>query len=124
MASQCYLGRTWKTLRSLLHQMHWAPGDVGPIIATPGCNSDGPHAGLEAIHITIKEFIPVVMAAAVCDLEWSGRLVCIQCNNAAVVAIVNSGMSRDQDTMHLMKCLAFIMAKFNFLLFASYMRMT
>ena len=78
--------------------------------------------GMEAIHIMVKELIPVVMAAAVWGHEWSGRSVCIQCDNAAVVAIVNSGTSRDQDAMHLMRCLAFIMAKFNFLLVASHIR--
>ena len=64
----------------------------------------------------------MIMVAAVWGHEWSGRSVCIQCDNAAVVAIVNSGMSRDQDAMHRMRCLAFIMAKFNFLLVTSHIR--
>ena len=64
----------------------------------------------------------MIMAAAVWGHKWSGSLVCIQCDNAAVVAIVNSGTSRDQDAMHLLRCLAFIMAKFNFLLVVSHIR--
>ena len=78
--------------------------------------------GMEGLHITIKELIPVVMAAAIWGLDWAGKSVRLQCDNAAVVAIVNSGSSRDQDAMHLLRCLAFITATFGFTLSASHIR--
>ena len=42
-----------------------------------------------------------------------------RCDNAAVVAIISSGTSRDSEVMHLMRCLAFISAKFEFSIFAT-----
>ena len=45
-----------------------------------------------------------------------------QCDNAAVVAIINSGNSKDREAMHLCQCSSFITAKFNINLFASHIR--
>lgn len=44
----------------------------------------------------------------------AGKTVLARCDNAAVVAIINSGSSKDVDVMHLMRYLAFVAAKFNF----------
>ena len=71
-------------------------------------------------HITIKELIPVVIAAATWGKDWAGKTVLVQCDNAAVVAIVNQNSSKDKEVMHLMRCLAFITAKFQFLLTATH----
>ena len=65
-------------------------------------------------HITIKELIPVVVAAAVWGRQWSASHVRAKCDNAAVVQILNHGYSRDANVMHLMRCLHFIAARFNF----------
>ena len=43
------------------------------------------------------------------------------CNNEAVVAIINKGDSREE-CMHLMRCLAFFRAKFNFTLYAQHIK--
>ena len=77
---------------------------------------------LQESHITIKEMLPIVLAAAVWGKEWIGKSVMALCDNAAVVAIVNSGSSRDQEVMHLMRCLTFLKAKFQFSLFSSHIR--
>ena len=37
--------------------------------------------------------------------------VCCRCDNAAVVAIVNSGRSKVERAMHLMRCLSFFLAR-------------
>ncbi len=34
-----------------------------------------------------------------------------RCDNAAVVAIINKGQSKDKEAMHLARCLAFIQAE-------------
>ena len=75
---------------------------------------------IKTMHITIKEFVPVVMAAAIWGTSWAGKSVLIRSDNAAVVAVINSGTSRDHEVMHLMRCLVFISAKFNFIFSAAH----
>ena len=76
---------------------------------------------LEA-HITVKELVPIVIAALMWGQEWKGMLVQVRCDNAAVVAIVNSGSSRNSQAMHLRRCLAFLAAKGDFRLRAVHIR--
>ena len=52
----------------------------------------------------------MVIAAIVWGSEWKGKSVLIQCDNEAVVSIVNSGSSKNKEAMCLMRCLAFIAA--------------
>ena len=73
------------------------------------------------LHITIKELIPIVVAAAVWGHRWVGMTVQVRCDNAGVVGIVNRGSSKDQEAMHLMRCLAFIAAKYQFSMVASHL---
>ena len=40
--------------------------------------------------------------------------MCCQCDNEAVVAVLNRRTSGDQDLMHLLRCLSFFEAKFGF----------
>lgn len=79
---------------------------------------------LKQAHITIKELVPIVLGAAVWGREWYGRTVQVWCDNSAVVAILNWGNSQDPEAMHLMRCLAFIKAKFQFALFATHIKGT
>lgn len=58
-------------------------------------------------NITVKELLPIVIVAAVWGADWSGKTVEANCDNAAVVAIVNSGSSREPEAMHLQGSLAF-----------------
>ena len=69
-------------------------------------------------HITIKELDPIVITGAIWGKNWYGRTVQARCDNAAVVAILNWGSSQDPKVMHLMRCLAFIQARFQFYLFS------
>ena len=72
-------------------------------------------------HITVKELIPIVVAAALWGESWLGKSVRVRNDNAAVVAVINSGSSRDQEVMHLMRCLVFISARFNFITSAEHL---
>ena len=56
----------------------------------------------QEVHITVKELLPIVLAAATWGPLWRGFTVSCRCDNAAVVAIVNSGRSRMDRAMHLM----------------------
>ena len=48
--------------------------------------------------------------------EWSGKLLHFHYDNMAVVAGFNMGSSRDNDVMQLLRCLPFIVAKFDFII--------
>lgn len=80
-------------------------------------------AGLGAIgsqNITIKELLPIVVAAALWGSQWAGKTIQAQCDNIAVVAMVNARSCCETEAMHLLRCLAFLEAKYSFLLWASH----
>ena len=60
--------------------------------------------------IMLRELLPVVIAVALWGLEWRNCVVMFQCNNKGVVSAVNSGYSRVQGILHLLRCLFFIWA--------------
>lgn len=66
-----------------------------------------------SVHITIKELLPIVIGAAIWGSQWEGLSVLCRCDNAAVVAIVNSGRSKVERAMHLMRSLFFFLARWN-----------
>ena len=69
-----------------------------------------------SIHITVKELLPIVMCVAMWGGQWKGMTVKCRCDNAAVVAIINSGRSRNERAMHLMRSLFFFLANYNVIL--------
>ena len=71
-------------------------------------------------HITVKELLPIVIGTAVWGSAWQGKTVSCRCDNAAVVAIVNSGRSKVEVVMHLMRCLSFILARWEVSLVCSH----
>ncbi len=75
-------------------------------------------------HITTKELVPIVMATALWGEKWRGQTVQVWCDNAAAVSIVNHGLTRDKQAMHLTRCLAYTMAKFELQLEAAHIRGT
>lgn len=79
-------------------------------------------AAVSEHHITVKELILIVLATAVWGPEWSGLTVETRCDNGAVVEILNWGDSKVPEVMHLMRCLAFIIAKYQFYLFATHIK--
>ena len=66
------------------------------------------------------ELLPIILAVMVWGRRWSGSLVVVHCDNQAVVTIVNSGYSKDKDIMHMMRCLFFIRAHWDFQLLAEH----
>ncbi len=64
-------------------------------------------------HITYKELVPIVLAVTVWGRQWRNATIQVLCDNEAVVAIVNQGTARDKECMHLLRCLAFLKARFN-----------
>ena len=73
-----------------------------------------------SVHITVKELLPVIMACALWGMLWQGKTVHCRTDNAAVVAIINTGKSKDSLAMHLVRSLFFFSAKYNFRVYASH----
>lgn len=53
------------------------------------------------IYITVKELLPIILSVAVWGKMWLGRAVRCRCDNAAMVATLNSGTSKNEHAMHL-----------------------
>ena len=68
--------------------------------------------------IAPKELIPIVMACILWDQAWQGKVVHVHSDNEAMVAVVNSGYSRDSQLMHLVRCLFFMLAARDISLYA------
>jgi hypothetical protein len=77
---------------------------------------------IQHLHITVKELAPIVVAAILWGDGWRGKNILARCDNTAVVAIVNSGTSRNPQAMNLMRCLAFLSAKGDFRIQAAHIR--
>jgi len=72
------------------------------------------------VNITVKELLPVVLAMAIWGRKWKGKTVKCRCDNAAVVAIVNSGSSKDEKAMHLMRSAFFFLAQYDIRVWAEH----
>ena len=72
------------------------------------------------LHITIKELLPVVVSIALWGSSWRGKRVRCRSDNAAVVAILNSGSSKDERVMHLLRSLFLFLASYDVSIFAEH----
>ena len=70
-------------------------------------------ASVPASNITALELFPIVVAAHVWGCQWARLQVEFLCDNHAVVAIINSGSSRDPLSMHLMRRLVLVACRFH-----------
>ena len=61
--------------------------------------------------LTSPSTTTIVVALALWGEVWTGRAVKCRCDNAAVVAIVNSGTSRCERAMHLLRSAFFFQGK-------------
>ena len=65
-------------------------------------------------NIATKELVPIVLSAALWGPTWARKCVCFETDNMAVVEILRTRTSRDYSLMHLLRCLAFYAAVYNF----------
>ena len=70
--------------------------------------------------IAVKELVPIVMVATIWGAEWQGKVVLFHCDNQSVVAILNNLDSREEDLMHLVRCLFFLAARHQFWFLATH----
>ena len=71
-------------------------------------------------NIATKELLPIVIAAAIWGPHWQGNVVSCECDNQAVVAVLTRRTCRDHNLMHLLRCLFFFEAHFQFSLLATH----
>lgn len=64
--------------------------------------------------IMTKELVPIVIAAAVWGRKWRGQGVVCRCDNQAVVSVIHSRTSKNRSVMHLLRCLFFFEASFDY----------
>lgn len=64
--------------------------------------------------ISIKELVPVVVAAALWGRRWQGRHVRFHCDNTAVVAMLSKWSAGPVSAHHLLRCLYFYSAYYQF----------
>ena len=72
------------------------------------------------LSIAVKELLPIVMACMLWGNTWRNKQVLVHCDNQAVVEVVNSGASKDQNLAQLLRCLFFITAEFQLALKATH----
>ena len=70
--------------------------------------------------IAIKELIPIVLATTLWGRHWHGTTVRANCDNEAVVAVIKSGYSREPFISHLLRCIFFFTARYDFTLTAAH----
>ena len=66
------------------------------------------------IGIAPKEFVPVVIAAAIWGPSWAGKHVCFHSDNEAVVWAIQSRSAKHHIMTRLLRCLFLYAAYFNF----------
>ena len=66
------------------------------------------------VDIVVKELVPIVVAAAIWGRHWSRSHVCFHSDNMAVVAILQSSSPRGELVLHLIRCLYFYAAIYQF----------
>ena len=88
-----------------------------------GCGAFSPHHGWfqltwpeswTSTNIAAKELVPIVLAASLWGPYWHREGVCFRSDNMAVVDVLCSRTARDPLLMHLLRCLVFYAAIYQF----------
>lgn len=94
--------------------------DASGTVGCGGVCSDGSWFQLawppqwQSMDISVKELLPIVLAAAVWGHSWVRHNITFYSDNAAVVAVIQRRSPRDHNLLHLLRCLYFYSAHFQF----------
>ena len=66
------------------------------------------------VDISVKELLPIVVASAIWGKSWRLSRVCFHTDNMAVVAMLQNRTARDPVARHLLRCLYFYSAIYQF----------
>ena len=94
-------------------------GDVGLYGALFGCSTNGMKPTTE--RLPLRKSCYHLCLQQPCGVLYGKIVIRTHCDNQAVMAVVNSGYSRDCQVMHLLWCLFFITAKFPIAVQAQYL---
>jgi len=72
------------------------------------------------LHITIKEFIPIMIAVMICGHKWQGCNIVVNCDNEAVVVVLGRRYSKEPHLMHMLWVLFFAEVHYQFKLSAQH----
>ena len=64
--------------------------------------------------ISVKELVPVTMAAALWGPQWSGKHICFHSDNMAVVAVLQRRSAKSPPLMYLLRCVSLFSAFYGF----------
>ncbi len=73
-----------------------------------------------SVHITVKELLPIILVCALWGNRWQGGTIRCRTDNAAVVAMINRGISKNSLATHLLRSLFSFVARFNLFLQAEH----
>ena len=76
---------------------------------------------LSEAHISVKELVPVVIAVAIRGHQWIGCTVRVLSDNSSTVAAINNHTSPHVATAHMLRCLTFLLAKWQCRLIADHL---
>ena len=79
-----------------------------------------PWSRISGASIALKELLPIKVAAAVWGPQWSGSFILCHSDNTAAVAQVNKLHAADSLSAHLLRCLAYFQALFDFRMHATH----
>ena len=79
-----------------------------------------PGSALDSASIAAKEFLPILLASIVWGEAWCGCTIRCNCDNEAVVHVINGRYARDPLLAHMLRCLFFICARQQFTLVAKH----
>lgn len=68
----------------------------------------------KSFSIAFLELVPIIIAGILWGEQWASCHVRVQCDNQAVVDVIRSRYCRDDNLMHLLRCLFFVEARHNF----------
>ena len=78
-------------------------------------------AGSNSYHIAFKELFAALLSCVIWGTHWKGNHVQLRCDNQAAVHAVSSRSCKDRSQMHLLQCLFFCEAHYQFRLTAVYL---
>jgi hypothetical protein len=73
-------------------------------------------ASAKSLSIACLELVPIIIAGIIWGDRWANCHVRALCDNQAVVEVINRRYCRDDDLMHLLRCLFFVEAKHSFVI--------
>ena len=79
-----------------------------------------PGSRLALASIAAKEFLPILLASIVWGELWQGCTIRCNCDNEAIVQVINGRYARDPLLAHMLRCLFFICARHQFSIVAKH----